>query len=171
MQTKQQFMAGGKVKDFNVKVFPPELGYGEFSNYMMFETYTQKGGVGQSTSDINFAGPHGSICLPIPSGIGTTYEQGWEQEDVGKAGSAAGMVGEIMKGEKGFMETGGEVLDTGRTAMGGEGAIMSGVGKMIGQNAAGQRAGGTALFSNTYMTYSGPAFRDFTYNFNLFMLF
>ena len=52
-------------------------------------------------------------------------------------------------------------------ALGGGGAILGTVGKMIMGEAAAQRASGRATFSNTYVTYTGPAFRDFTYNFSL----
>ena len=43
---------------------------------------------------------------------------------------------------------------------------MFGVGKVIGQGAA-QRATGSAVFSPTYATYSGPAFRNFSFAFSL----
>lgn len=153
---------------FNVEVFPPELGYGEFSNFMMFQTFAQLGGVGQSTSDINFSAPEGQVCLPIPSGVGTTYEQGWEQEEVGLGGAAAGTAGEVIAGRRGVGESGAEIIDQGRTALGGRPGVMQAVGKVIGVgNATTQRATGRATFNNTYMTYSGPAFRDFSYNFSL----
>ena len=74
----------GKVVDLNVLVSPPDLGMtGKNANYMQFSSFTMRGGVGSSTSDINFEGPHEFVCLPIPSGIGATYEQGWDQQEVG----------------------------------------------------------------------------------------
>ena len=156
---------GGTV---DVKVFPPDLGLtSEHSNYMMFETFTMTGGVGQSTSDINFSPPNGFVCLPIPSGIGTTYEQAWDQQEVGMGGSAAGMVGEVLKGEKGIGETFSDVVDQGRTAGSGQGAIMGTLGKLVTTAAVTQRASGVATFNNTYITYQGPAFRDFSYTFSL----
>ena len=152
----------------DIKVFPPDLGLTDKSgNYMMFETFIMEGGVGQSTSDINFSPATGSVCLPIPSGIGATYEQGWDQQDVGLGGSAAGMVGEVLKGEKGLVESGKDIIDQGRTAGKGQGAQMGMLGKLVTTAAVTQRASNVATFNNTYITYQGPAFRDFTYTFSL----
>ena len=168
MATKEQFMAAPPPVDWNVLIEPADLGLSsQHSNYMMFETFVMEGGVGSSTSDINFSPPKGFVCLPIPSGIGTTYEQGWEQQDVGKGASGMGVGAEILKGEQGFLEAGAEIINQGRTAAGGEGGIMGTVGKMIAPAAVTQRASGVATFDNTYMTYSGPAFRDFSYTFSL----
>jgi hypothetical protein len=151
----------------DIKVFPPDLGLtSKNGNYMMFQTFTMEGGVGQSTSDVNWSPPNGTVCLPIPSGVGTTYEQGWDQQEVGLGGSAAGMAAEVLKGEKGFWETGGDIMDQGRTAVGGLGAKMGTVGRMV-NVAATQQATGVATFSNTYITYQGPAFRDFNFSFSL----
>ena len=47
----------GKVVDLNVMVHPPDLGMTtQNSNYMMFESFTMRGGVGSSTSDIILKG-------------------------------------------------------------------------------------------------------------------
>ena len=159
----------GKKVDLNVMVHPDNLGMtGMNANYMMFSSYTMRGGVGSSTSDMNFEGPHEFVCLPIPSGIGATYEQGWDQAEVGFLSSAVQMGVEtaLTKGRTlaGSMDQVGEQM---KSAFGGKKAILGMVGKMIMGEAATQRASGRATFSNTYVTYTGPAFRDFTYNFSL----
>ena len=159
----------GKVVNLNVKVFPPDLGMtGKNANYMMFESFTMRGGVGSSTSDINFEGPHAFICLPIPSGIGATYEQGWDQQETNLAQSAAQMgVEAAMSGGGAVSSAVGEVGAQMKSAAGSGKAIIGTVGKMIMGEGAAQRASGRATFSNTYVTYTGPAFRDFSYNFSL----
>jgi hypothetical protein len=159
----------GKKVDLNVMVHPDDLGMtGMNANYMMFESYTMRGGVGSSTSDMNFEGPHEFVCLPIPSGIGATYEQGWDQADVSllQTGVQMGVETALTKGRTlaGSMDQVGESM---KSAFSGKKAILGSVGKMIMGEAATQRASGRATFSNTYVTYTGPAFRDFTYNFSL----
>jgi len=154
--------------NLNVAVFPPDLGLSnQNSNYMMFKTFTVLGGVGSSTSDITFGGPHAWVCLPIPSGISTTYEQGWEQQEVGMASSGVGLGAEVAKGDATVGGTVKDIVDTGRSAMGGMRGVMGTFGKLITNEATVQRASGRATFSNSYVTYSGPAFRDFSYNFSL----
>ena len=159
----------GKVVDLNVLVSPPDLGMtGKNANYMQFSSFTMRGGVGSSTSDINFEGPHEFVCLPIPSGIGATYEQGWDQQEVGLLASGVQMAAETaMSSNRTVSSSIGELKDSMKSALGGGGAILGTVGKMIMGEAASQRASGGATFSNTYVTYTGPAFRDFTYNFSL----
>jgi hypothetical protein len=162
--------AAGPVVDLNVMVHPPDLGLtGKNANYMQFSTFTMRGGVGSSTSDMNFEGPHQFVCLPIPSGIGATYEQGWDQADVGLLASGVQMGVEAAMGSGGrtLASSMDEVGETMKSAMGGKKAILGTVGKMIMGEAATQRASGRATFSNTYVTYTGPAFRDFSYNFSL----
>ena len=156
--------------NLNVMVHPKDLGMTtQNSNYMMFESFTVRGGVGSSTSDMNFEGPHEFVCLPIPNGIGATYEQGWDQQEVGVAAAGIQMAAETALGTGGRSISSSlkELKDTGKSAGGGLKAIVGTVGKMIGQEAITQRATGRATFSNTYVTYTGPAFRDFTYNFSL----
>jgi len=153
----------------NVKTFPEDLGLTTNNpNWIMFESYTMRGGVGSSTSDMNFEGPHEFVCLPIPSGIGATYEQGWDQADVSllQSGVQMGVETAITKGRtlKGSMDQVGEQM---KSAFSGKKAILGSVGKLIMGEAATQRASGRATFSNTYVTYTGPAFRDFTFNFSL----
>jgi hypothetical protein len=157
---------------------------------MKFTTYSVKGGIGSSMSDINFGGPFQHVCLPIPSGLNSQYGQGWDQEDVNAAKAAAG--GALQGGMEGFATQGadrrGNMLASSFDAISGAvgGALgklkesltsagvgdslaaagLFGVGKVIGKGAA-QRATGQAVFSPTYATYSGPAFRNFSFAFSL----
>jgi hypothetical protein len=148
---------------------------------MMFSTYTVRGGVGSGTSDINFDGPHDYVALPIPGPPSATYEQGWDQKDVGAAG-----VGLQMAGQAGLNASQGvpgssiaaqaqsnaesaidALMTTGKSALGDARGIVGTVGKLIGQEAAAQRISGRASFQNTYVTYTGPAFRTFNYTFSM----
>ena len=168
-QGKGTTVQTGKAVNLNVLVSPPDLGMtGKNANYMMFESFTMRGGVGSSTSDINFEGPHEFVCLPIPSGIGATYEQGWDQQEVGMVASGVQMAVETaMSSNRSLSSSVNELKNSGKSALGSGNAILGTVGKMIMGEAAAQRASGRANFSNTYVTYTGPAFRDFTYNFSL----
>jgi len=168
-EDQMTFTASNGTVDLNVMVMPDDLGMtGKNANYMQFSTWTMRGGVGSSTSDINFEGPHEFVCLPIPNGIGATYEQGWDQAEVGLVSSAiqTGVEDVMSRGRSGSKSL-NEVADSMKSALGGEKAILGTVGKMIMGEAATQRASGRANFSNTYVTYTGPAFRDFTYNYSL----
>jgi hypothetical protein len=158
----------GKV-NLNVKVFPPDLGMtGKNANYMQFSTFIMRGGVGSSTSDINFEGPHEFICLPIPSGIGATYEQGWDQTETNLVQSAAQMGVETAMNKGATITSAADQISAQMKSAAGSGkAILGTVGKVIMGEGAAQRASGRATFSNTYVTYTGPAFRDFTYTFSL----
>ena len=168
-QDGMTFTPGNGTVNLNVMVHPADLGMtSQNANYMMFESFTMRGGVGSSTSDMNFEGPHEFVCLPIPSGIGATYEQGWDQQEVGMVASGVQMAVETaMSSNRSLSSSVKELKDAGKSALGGGNAILGTVGKMIMGEAAAQRASGRANFSNTYVTYTGPAFRDFTYNYSL----
>jgi hypothetical protein len=155
--------------DMRVVVHPPDLGLSsQHSNYMMFKTWTMKGGVGSSTSDMTFEGPHGPfICLPIPSGVGATYEQGWEQEEQGWMQSLAGQGVAVATGAKGAKQASADISASGSSATSSFGAVVGTLGKLVGLDNANAQRSGTASFSNTYVTYSGPGFRDFNFTFSL----
>ena len=123
----------GKKVDLNVMVHPADLGMtSQNANYMMFESFTMRGGVGSSTSDMNFEGPHEFVCLPIPSGIGATYEQGWDQQEVGMVASGVQMAVETaMSSNRSLSSSVKELKDAGKSALGGGNAILGTVGKMI----------------------------------------
>ena len=157
------------VVDMNVVVHPPDLGLSsQNGNYMMFQTWTMKGGVGSATSDMTFEGPHGPfICLPIPSGVGATYDQGWEQEESGWLQSLAQQGVAVATGSKTAGQAGADVAATGSSTAASMGAVVGSLGKLVGLDKRAQQSGGTASFSNTYVTYSGPGFRDFNFTFSL----
>lgn len=179
-------MPGHLTHAANVKFYPSDLDRGPF---MKFTTYSVKGGVGSSMSDINFGGPFGSVCLPIPNGVNSQYGQGWDQSDVNafQAGAGAALEGGVSGFKESSMADGGTlskawsaVKGTGGGALGGlkealtsagvgdslTAAGLFGVGKVIGQGAT-QRATGQAVFSPQYATYSGPAFRSFSFAFSM----
>ena len=70
-----------------VQFYPSDLDNGPF---MKFTTYSMKGGIGSSMTDIQFGPPGSTVCLPIPSGLNSQYGQGWDQEDVNAVKAAAG---------------------------------------------------------------------------------
>ena len=168
-ETSFDLTGKSSTKNLNVKVFPADLGLtGKNANYMQFSTFIMRGGVGSSTSDINFEGPHEFICLPIPSGIGATYEQGWDQTETNLVQSAVQMGVETAMNKGSTITSAADQISAQMKSAAGSGkAILGTVGKMIMGEGAAQRASGRATFSNTYITYTGPAFRDFTYTFNL----
>lgn len=160
-----------------VTFYPSDLDNGPF---MKFSTYSMKGGVGSGMSDINFQGPFKHVCLPIPTGLNTTYGQGWDQEDV--AAPISGIQAAIQGGQEGaeaaegFFGTIGGAVGGGWSAVADSlksagvedvftSAALGATGKIT--KAAGQRATGQAVFSNQYMTYGGPAFRSFSFAFSL----
>lgn len=178
------FVGGSSLS--GVQFYPSDLDQGPF---MKFTTYSVKGGVGSSMSDINFGGPFEHVMLPIPSGLNSTYAQGWDQEDVSAAKAAAGRA--LEGGISGLQNQAGDAESalskawaTTKAASGGalgglkealtsagvgdslKAAGLGGVGKVIGQGAA-QRATGEAVFSPQYATYSGPAFRNFSFAFSM----
>jgi len=163
-----QNLAAARAARLNVTVFPADLGMSDNnSNYIQFSTFTMRGGVGSSTSDISFEGPLGFVCLPIPNGVGATYEQGWDQQEVGKGASVAHMGARMGFGDGTFASSLKSLKQTGKSAAHSGKAVLGVVGKMIGMEAAAQRVSGQANFDNTYVTYTGPAFREFTYTFSL----
>ena len=169
-----------------IKFYPNDLDQGPF---MKFTTYSIKGGVGSSMSDINFGGPFDTVCLPIPSGLNTTYGQGWDTQDVGPldtaagdavvqaskaaTASAAGSGGSLDGAVAAGKAAGGAMLTSLKDSLTSAGigdaaaAAFLGVTGAVINTAAVQRAGGQAVFTNTYATYGGPGFREFGFSFSL----
>lgn len=75
-----------------ILTFPPELGATQgLSNYMGFEPFRIVGGFGsQRDRQQDYESASDPIFLPVPTGIGTNYTQGWNQENVGATSSAIG---------------------------------------------------------------------------------
>jgi len=161
-----------------VRYYPSDLDQGPF---MKFTTYSIKGGVGSSMSDINFGGPFQHVCLPIPSGLNTTYGQGWDQEDTGQFATTIGAA--LEGGKSGAQGSDDSVVAKGvgtakgavskvmesLTSAGVEDTLAAGLLGVVGKvtKGAAQRATGLAVFNNTYATYGGPAFREFSFAFSL----
>ena len=106
-----------------------------------------------------------------------TGEAAEEAKDLGVgvltalAGYAVGGAGGAILGVKGAQQAAGSLQNFLKGATGKginealEGAKVGAVGAVLG--AQGQRTLGQAGFSNSYMTYGGPAFRQFSFTFNL----
>ena len=66
--------------------FPDEIGSPKQPNYMTFRTWKITSAVGGTMGDINFSQTTSAgvqqVALPIPTGVGTAYAQGWDQSDV-----------------------------------------------------------------------------------------
>ena len=75
-----------------ILTFPPELGATQgLSNYMGFEAFRIVGGFGsQRDRQQDYGSAADPIFLPVPTGIGTNYSQGWNQENIGATSSALG---------------------------------------------------------------------------------
>ena len=75
-----------------ILTFPPELGATQgLSNYMGFEAFRIVGGFGsQRDRQQDYESAADPIFLPIPTGVGTSYTQGWNQENIGATSSALG---------------------------------------------------------------------------------
>ena len=148
--------------------------------FMKFSTFKLKGGHGSRIGDFNMESMGGHVCLPIPSGVNSSYGQGWDQEEVNPGISLgadlteawanappSGMIGKTIAAVKSWSESRKDSLANTGVGAAAAGGGMLAVGKLIGQ---GQRiiqmAGGTAAFYNTYATYGGPAFRTFQFAFS-----
>ncbi len=69
--------------------YPKDLGISsEHAHYMGFSTYNIRGTMGASGSDNSFTETGNHVFLPIPGNPSASYEQGWETEEYGIAGSA-----------------------------------------------------------------------------------
>ena len=70
--------------------FPKDIGTGEeFKNHMSFEAMKVSGGVDTRTLKFALAeGRPNAVCLPIPQGLSTAYQNNWDQSEVG-GGTAA----------------------------------------------------------------------------------
>ena len=148
--------------------------------FMKFSTFKLKGGHGSRIGDFNMESIGGHVCLPIPSGVNSSYGQGWDQEEVNPGISLGadlaeawanpandGMIGKTIAAVKSWSENRNDSLaNTGvGAAMAGGGLVA--VGKLIGQGQSFiQMAAGKAAFYNTYATYGGPAFRTFQFAFS-----
>jgi len=148
--------------------------------FMKFSTFKLKGGHGSRIGDFNMESMGGHVCLPIPSGVNSTYGQGWDQEEVNPGISLGadlaerlanapndGMIKKTIAAVKSWSESRNDSLANTGVGAAAAGGGMLAVGKLIGQGQSIiQMAAGTAAFYNTYATYGGPAFRTFQFAFS-----
>jgi len=142
--------------------------------WMKFTTYTYQGGAGSGVLNQGFKTTNETVALPIPTGLQTAYSNSWDQQDIGLGksvigdaiGRAVGPAGRYQESsEKGIIGAlQASLLSAGMEASW-ETIAIGATGSLLG--AAGQRAHGSALFSNVYMNYGGPAFRSFSFNFSM----
>ena len=149
--------------------------------FMKFSTFKLKGGHGSRIGDFNMESMGGHVCLPIPSGVNSTYGQGWDQEEINPGISLGadlaerlanapndGMIKKTIAAVKSWSESRNDSLANTGVGAAAAGGGMLAVGKLIGQGQSIiQMAAGTAAFYNTYATYGGPAFRTFQFAFSL----
>ena len=147
----------------------PTLGEGDLLNWMMITAYEITGGFSGSKM-VQFGNPSGSVSLPIPPGITSSYEQNWSQASVPVLGQAMsrvatslGITGAISKalGIR-TIDPAGDIDDIAWGAETTAAAVRSTGLAEVGQFALGARA-----LDQVMMSYAGPTFRNFTYNFSM----
>jgi hypothetical protein len=190
-----QSYAGGAILEF-----PSDIGLSKSQrNYMTFAPYKIIGGFGSKREEGDYQLALNPICLPIPTGITTTYAHDWSQADVNATQS---YVGESMNtslrraGAAGVnkLSTAVTVQDNGGEAgqnLSLYGGAIAGISKIASEfnqqsvknalsasvigvlaDAPGvgrplAQATGLASFTETAITYGGPAYREFGYTFRL----
>jgi len=140
--------------------------------WMKFTTYTYQGGAGSGVLNQGFKTTNETVALPIPTGLQTAYSNSWDQQDIGLGksvigdaiGTAVGPAGRYGERVGGLGALYNSLKSAGMEASW-ETIAIGATGSLLG--AAGQRAHGSALFSNVYMNYGGPAFRSFSFNFSM----
>ena len=185
-------------------IYPQDLGTSPWNqNHMVFQARKiigAKGGAGNTNGtgmQPAFGGNIGEVVLPIPTGLNISYQQGWDQAQVGLAAAAAASTfgGDIkaltesmaageLKGSIGailgaldkpvdavqdFM-SGGRLGGADETA--GSGISPEATGFMMTAPAAqsiaqaAQYQMGKRAIDQTMISYSGPGFRNFSFNFS-----
>ena len=188
-----EFFEGGEFDTSTAApvVFPADLNQTQ-STWMEIWSYKRTGtAVGSKNADANFAAEPAApgvshICLPIFTGVGTSYGASWSEGEVNLANQvAAGAVGSgydnamktVARNEREGNENNlGEViasatsgvidgLSKGISAKAAGGAVLKTVGDLVGPGL--QQAVGKAAFNDVIVHYSGPQFRTFEMNFSL----
>ena len=169
--------------------FPKDLGISsEHAHYMGFSTYNIMGTMGASGSDNSFTETGNHVFLPIPNNPSASYEQGWESEEYGVAGSQlANSAGRIGQGEfdtlsyddqggLNVLESLGNIGGLGAKILGQAGkerldrrVLLGDVGKVFSNRALAQSQG-NAVFDQSFAVYGGPAYRTFSFQFSLMPL-
>ena len=177
---------GGRRGNFKVLQYPKDLGISsQHAHYMRFSSFNIRGSMGASGSDSSFTESGNHVFLPIPANPTASYEQGWETEEYGIAGSAlASGAGELANaydaatqfGEGSLGEIVGGMTAAGKKILGGafkerfdRRVLLGDVGKVFSNRALAQSQG-NAVFDQSFAVYGGPAYRTFSYQFSLMPL-
>ena len=161
--------------------FPADLaqGDGDLLNWMKFQAFEISGGF-KETKMVQFSNTGlGFAALPIPAGIQASYDQSWNQTEVGQFKQLAARGVETLAGSRGIANfiKGGGFGDDGRS-------MGQRFNEQFGGFSAGQEATAAALQSTgaaetmqftlglraldqVMMSYGWPAFRNFNFSFAL----
>ena len=162
--------------------FPADLGVGEgdLLNWMKFQAYEISGGFKQ-TKMVQFSNTGlGFAALPIPAGINASYDQSWNQTEVGQfkqlavrgIETAAGgrNIANFLRGA-GFDSGGMEgMADRGGLQFGGFSVSQEGTAALLQSTGIAetmQFTMGMRALDQVMMSYGGPAFRSFNFSFAL----
>jgi hypothetical protein len=150
--------------------------------FMKFSAFKMKGGTGSGIGDVTMQEQNTHVCLPIPSGVNSSYGQGWDQEEINPGISLGAEMAQawlkdyspnhgLAQKTIAMVKSWAEPRNDSQSNTGAGAALSGGglvaVGKVIGQGQnLIQMATGKAAFYNTYATYGGPAFRVFQFLFS-----
>jgi hypothetical protein len=130
--------------------FPEEIGTEKQPNYMTFRCWKITSAVGGTMGDTNYATTKSAgvdqVSLPIPTGIGTNYGQGWDQADVNAT-------------QGGLMRATGSAFGEGPKSpvgdFGAEEGVMAAAKRGAGQAVAEAKAGGSISSITSKIAQSG----------------
>ena len=162
--------------------FPADLGMGEgdLLNWMKFQAFEISGGF-NDTKMVQFSNTGlGFAALPIPAGVTASYDQSWNQTEVGQFKQLAVRGVETLAGGRNIANflRGAGFESGGSEAMAARGAQQFG-GMSFGQEGTAavlQSTGvaetmqftmGMRALDQVMMSYGGPAFRSFNFSFAL----
>ena len=162
--------------------FPADLGVGEgdLLNWMKFQAFEISGGF-TDTKMVQFSNTGlGFAALPIPAGIQASYDQSWNQTEVGQfkqlavrgIETAAGgrNIANFLKGA-GFTSGGAAgMAERGAQQFGGVSFGQEGTAAVLENTGIAetmQYSIGMRALDQVMMSYSGPAFRSFNFSFAL----
>ena len=161
--------------------FPAKLGQGEgdLLNWMKFQAFEISGGF-KETKMVQFSQNNlGFAALPIPAGIQASFDQSWNQTEVGQFKQLAARGLETLAGGRGI---GGFIT---RGGFGGDGSTIgerfnqqfgslnvvqeatAAVLQSTGAAETMQFTMGMRALDQVMMSYGGPAFRSFNFSFAL----
>ena len=159
--------------------FPAKLGEGEgdLLNWMKFQAYEISGGF-NDTKMVQFSNTGlGFAALPIPAGVNASYDQSWNQAEVGQFRQLAARgletsvggrnIASFLKGA-GFDES--TMRQRGRDQFGNMSITQEGTAAVLESTGLAdtlQFTLGMQALDQVMMSYGGPAFRSFNFSFAL----